>query len=115
VAAARGATAGLLRERTDLTGVLAWSEWAAWGARLAAGDAGLRVPEDLSIVCLHHGAGGDLLPFEPARVTLQAGPLAEAAVAMLLEQLDGDAGGEQQVLLQPEFVAGETTAAPWAA
>jgi LacI family transcriptional regulator len=110
---ARLAALSLLRERNELTGILAWSEWAGWAAMLAAADAGLRVPDDLSIVCLWHGAGSELLPFAPARVDLRAEQLAEAAVALLLQQVDGDEPGEQQVLLQPELIVGESAAPPW--
>lgn len=109
---AQAAASSLLRERMDVTGIVAWSEWAGWGAKLAAEDAGRRVPDDLSIVCLAHGLGSGLLPFEPTRVELRIGQLAETATALLLEQLDGEATGEQQILLQPEFILGQTTTAP---
>lgn len=110
VDAARRAARSLWRDHPDLTGVVAWREAAGWGVTLAAGDEGRRVPEDVSVVCLGQGVAADLLPFEPTRIDLRAAQLAEAAVALLLEQLDGDAASEQQILLQPELIAGQTTA-----
>ena len=72
----------------------------------------MTVPDDLSIVCLDGGVAADLLPFNPARVDLRARDLAAGAVALLLDQLDGEQQSEQQVLLQPELLPGLTTAAP---
>ena len=106
------AAARLLREHPDVTGVVAWSEWAAWGAARAAAEGGRTVPGDLSIVCLGQGAAGDLLPLDPTRVDLRHEQLAAAAVTLLLEALDAAEDGERQVLLQPELIAGATTAPP---
>jgi DNA-binding LacI/PurR family transcriptional regulator len=108
----RQAAAGLLRDHRYITGIVAWSEWAGWAAWQVAADAGLRVPDDLSIICLGQGVASELLPFAPTRVDLQSGPLAATAVRLLLEQLDAVEGGEQQVLLQPELIPGTTTASP---
>ena len=106
---ARVATARLLGEHGDITGIIAWNEWAGWAATEAARDAGLRVPEDLSVVCLTHGIAVNLLPFDPTCVDLRSEALAGTAVTLLLELLDGEGAGEQQALLQPELIAGSTT------
>jgi DNA-binding LacI/PurR family transcriptional regulator len=112
VSGARAATRDVLREHPDLTGMVAWSEWAAWGAVQAALEAGRGVPGDLSVVVMRHGVAAELLPFEPTGVDLRSGELAEAAVGLLLRQLDADGGGEEQVLLEPELIEGSTLARP---
>jgi DNA-binding LacI/PurR family transcriptional regulator len=112
VSGARAATRDVLREHPDVTGLVAWSEWAAWGAVQAAADAGRRVPADLSLVGMGHGVAAELLPFEPTVVDLRSGPLAEAAVELLLRQLDADGSHDEQTLLEPELMEGRTLAPP---
>jgi DNA-binding LacI/PurR family transcriptional regulator len=109
VDAAIAATAALLQEHGDVTGIVAWSEWAGWGSRMAAGFAGRAVPDDLSIICLGQGSAAEMLPFEPTRVDLLPGELAGRAVRLLIAQLEGEQSAEEQVLLQPELIIGATT------
>lgn len=96
-----------------VTGILSGSDVMALGVLLAARQAGLRVPEDLSVV------GSDdsmLVEFtDPPLTTVRqpASALAEAACRELLDQISGHPVREGEVLFQPELVVrGSTGRAP---
>ncbi|MZD05131.1 substrate-binding domain-containing protein [Streptomyces sp. SID5785] len=109
-ATGRAATAELLSRASDLTAIVAANDTVALGACAALREAGLRIPQDVSV------AGFDDLPFSadavPALTTVRL-PLAEAAaragrIAMGREA--APAGGVDVV--SGELVVRGSTAAP---
>lgn len=106
----RTVTAGLLAHHPEITAVLSWSDRAAWGAAQAAEVAGRRVPRDFSIVCFNRPSISDLIPFELTNVDTRAEELARRGMEMLIAKLEERAVEQNQVLLEPDFVIGQTTA-----
>jgi DNA-binding LacI/PurR family transcriptional regulator len=85
-------------------------ETASWIARQAAIGIGRRVPEDLSLVCLSKTAVEDFFTPVTTGVDLRAAEQAEQAVALLLDLLSRASPADRQLLLEPQWVAGATTA-----
>jgi DNA-binding LacI/PurR family transcriptional regulator len=75
-------------------------------------EAGLRVPEDMSIVWLSPTDRPETLARNPTRVHFDRAAVGEAAVRMLIQRLKGGYQGPQQLLLPCTFVVGTTTAPP---
>lgn len=100
----------LLDQYPETTGVIAWTDTAAWGAVQAAVARGLQVPDSLSIICFDYSAISNLVPFQPTVVDIRAEEMAAQAARMLLALLEDDPLAETQILLDPKFVVGETTA-----
>lgn len=73
-------------------------------------EAGVRVPEDMSIVWLSPTDRPETLSRNPTRVHFDRATVGEAAVRMLVDRLKGGYKGPQQLLLPCHFVAGTTTA-----
>jgi len=94
------------------TAVFASNDLMAIGAMRAFSERGIRVPEDVSIV------GVDNIPFcryLSIGLTTVAQPLdalAEAGMTMLLQLIHDHPLDAQQVILQPELIVRESTAAP---
>lgn len=96
-----------------VTAVVAGSDLMALGAIRAARSAGLRVPEDLSVI----GYDDSLLvaftdpPLTTVRQSVQT--MSEAAVQALLAEIAGTPGPHTEYLFEPELVVrGSTAAAP---
>ncbi|OLF14128.1 hypothetical protein BLA60_02920 [Actinophytocola xinjiangensis] len=103
----------LLAVRPAPTGVVVGNVLAAIGALTAAREAGLRVPEDLSVIAFHDVTyAGHLVPSLTA-VAMPMRELGAAAVALLLERLGG-ADPRHVVVRDPEpmLVARGSTAPP---
>ncbi|QWW20337.1 LacI family DNA-binding transcriptional regulator [Schaalia sp. 19OD2882] len=100
-------TARLLRERHDVTAIFAVADIMALGAMRAIREAGLRVPEDISVM------GFDGLPFgdymHPPLSTMRqpAVDLASATCDLLLERMRG--GAPRHVDLPAELLLRGTT------
>ena len=105
-------TKAILEQRPDITALVIWSDAAALGAYQAAVDLGRRIPQDLSLVCLGRTQLSELAGVELTCADLRCDEQARQAAAMLLEILGEAAPGERQVLLEPAWSSGETTAPP---
>ncbi|MFE4080856.1 LacI family DNA-binding transcriptional regulator [Paenarthrobacter sp. YIM B13468] len=116
--AASGYEAGLAlieqRKRDDqppVTGVFVANDQMAVGVLRALQEAGLRVPEDISVV------GYDDQPeaafFLPPLTTIKQDfeELGRRCMSAVLQQLDSEAGNEEQIV-NPRLVVRSTTAAP---
>jgi LacI family transcriptional regulator len=110
----RRALGELLRLSPRPTAVLAYPDVVAIGALRGAGEAGLRVPEDISIV------GFDNIPLtaflRPALTTVAVPirEMGERAVAVLLARIAKEAHGDppNRVVFPTTLVARESTAPP---
>ena len=101
-----------LRGQIAPTALFVVNDLAAMGALAAVADAGLRVPEDVSVVGYD---GTALAGIRPIGLTTVGQPLHElgtCAVAHLCGQLAGDPPGEWHTLLRPSLIERRTTAPP---
>ncbi|MHB8302077.1 MAG: LacI family DNA-binding transcriptional regulator [Acidobacteriaceae bacterium] len=99
-----------LANKKKFTALVAFNDAAAIGAIRALADAGLRVPQDISVL------GFDDIPqssFTVPRLTTIRQPLAAMgalAAETLLEKIAGNTTGPRLLKIQPELVVRETTA-----
>ena len=103
--------AGRLLDRTERpTALFCVSDVLALGAVQAARERGLRIPEDLSIVCFDEVEYASM--FQPRLTTIRQPCYRMGAVAasLLLRQMQGESGG-QAMFLPHEWVARDSTAA----
>ena len=112
VASGQSAMKALLTLHPEITGVIAWTDRAAWGAYHAAQELGRRVPEDLSIVGFDASDAPGLVARNLTSVEIDSEAMTARAAGMLIAMLEDKPIPEQQVLLPPKFVIGDTTAPP---
>lgn len=106
----RTSTRQLLERAPEVTAVFAASDEMAMGAYLAARDAGLRVPEDLSIVgCDGHDLAELIGLTTVAQPALQLGG---DAATILLDMVDGGAEPDAAATVYPTELVVRTSTAP---
>src|SRR5216684_107638 len=102
----------LLARKKPFTAVFAYNDISAIGAIWAFREAGLRVPEDVSVV------GFDDIPgaaFANPGLTTVRQPLlrmGQIAAQTVVDQIEDRADYVPEIAIEPEFVIRETTAAP---
>jgi LacI family transcriptional regulator len=98
-----------LTRRKDFTALLAYNDFSAIGAVRALREAGLRVPEDVSVMGFDdvNSAAYQNPSLTTIRQPLQR--MAEIAAQILLDRLDGR-DFPKRVLLKPELIVRESTA-----
>ena len=107
------ATAELLRVRPAVTAVLVANAVVATGAVNAVTEAGLRVPEDLSIVAVHDLWFAERLTPPLTVVRLPLAEMGKRAVELLLTDQPGDAAVSEEIVEPaPELVVRGSTAPP---
>ena len=92
------------------TALIASSDFLAFGVMRAAADAGLRLPDDLSIVGFD---GIEACEYSRPRLTTIAQPIAdiaETSIRILAELLDGKIGDAHSVVFRPRLIERESTA-----
>lgn len=108
----RDATRALLAQRPDITAIFCANDPTAAGSLQAASDAGLRVPEDLSIVGCDDEYGGETFP-PLTTVQVAREMLGQFALRRLLHQLNGDDGfGSVTHVLPVDLVSRSSVARP---
>jgi DNA-binding LacI/PurR family transcriptional regulator len=108
---ARLGVQSLLRDHPEITAIVAFNDAVGIGAIRGLADAGVRVPEDVSV------AGFDNIPqgaySVPALTTMdfQVAEMASKAVHMLVEAMANDSASAlgQQVRLPPQLIVREST------
>lgn len=107
------ATTELLSARSAVTAVLVANAVVATGAVNAAAEAGLRVPEDLSIVAVHDLWFAERLTPPLTVVRLPLAEMGKRAVELLLSDQAGDAAVTEEIIEPaPELVVRGSTAPP---
>lgn len=107
----RESTTTLLQQAPEVTAVFAASDEMAMGALLAARDAGLRVPEDLSVMGVDGHEAGELLG-----LTTIAQPAAEqggAAARILLDLIAGGDVPDVEATTFPTELVVRSSTGPW--
>ncbi len=107
--AARSTAEELLRHQPEISALIVAGDLAAWGAQAAARTLGRILPDDLSLVCLGKTWVSEALGFGATGVDLRGEEQARHAVQLLLGLLGDAPAGDTQVLLEPRWVAGDTT------
>ena len=102
----------LLQQPERPTAIFATTDWMAFGAIDAALDAGLRVPEDISIMGLDDLMFSAHLRPPLTTVAVPKNQLAREAVNLLFKQIDGDKAITETSLVQPHLVVRRSTAHP---
>jgi LacI family transcriptional regulator len=98
-----------LKRRVDA--VFAANDPAAIGAMKAIWDAGLRVPEDVSVIGAGDIAHGDLLRVPLTTVSWSKEELGRKAAELLLDQISNRNGTPQRVVIPPTLVVRESCGA----
>jgi LacI family transcriptional regulator len=103
----------LLARTRDFTAIFCFNDLAAIGAIRAIADAGLRCPDDISVI------GFDDIPsaaYHVPRLTTVRQPLhrmGEMAVQTLLKRIQSpDEAYPETIIFEPELIVGESTSAP---
>jgi DNA-binding LacI/PurR family transcriptional regulator len=110
ISGGRGALAELMRRDAAVTAVIAFNEQAVPGIMGAAADRGLRIPADFSILSIDMPAQAALMT-TPTMTTVgpTAAAMGRAAVAMLIDRVEGGASGVTQVLFDGVLALREST------
>ncbi len=104
----QAATTRLLRE--GVTGIVCASDPLALGAIRAARRAGLRVPEDVSVVGYDDSAFMNCTDPPLTTVRQPIEPMGRAAIDLLVAQIGGQAVPQDELLFEPELVVRGSTA-----
>jgi LacI family transcriptional regulator len=102
----------LLQQPERPTAIFATTDWMAFGAIDAALDAGLRVPEDISIMGLDDLMFSAHLRPPLTTVAVPKNQLAREAVNLLFKQIDGEKEIAETPLVQPHLVVRQSTTHP---
>jgi DNA-binding LacI/PurR family transcriptional regulator len=100
----------LLERQVPFTALFAYNDISALGAIRAFQEAGLRVPEDISVVGFDDIQGA---AFSSPSLTTVRQPLAHMgslAAQTLLARLEGEPEGPPEILIEPELVVRNSTA-----
>jgi DNA-binding LacI/PurR family transcriptional regulator len=111
-AAGAAAARALLAEPELPTAVIAANDRCAIGLLDVFVRAGVRVPQDVSVVGYDDGELARLAHVDLTTVSQEAAEQARRAVAAALERLDGDRTTPVEVVLTPRLVVRGTTAPP---
>jgi DNA-binding LacI/PurR family transcriptional regulator len=91
------------------TAVIAYNDDCAWGVMRALSDGRLTVPDDMSVVGYDGSQLSRLAPHELTTVRQDANAMARLSVSRAVGRIRGDAEANQNVVLLPALVLGETT------
>jgi DNA-binding LacI/PurR family transcriptional regulator len=100
----------LLTQKKRPTAIFASSDYQALGVLDAAGELGIRIPEELSVVGYDNTELSDVLSV--TTVMQQYDVMSHVAVRILFEEIRTGINKKEQVVLQPEMVVRKTTAPP---
>jgi LacI family transcriptional regulator len=106
------AAAILLEREPTLTAIVAANDLLALGTLDAAGEAGLRCPEDLSIMGMNDMPLSDRI--QPPLSTVRVGEyeLGRQAAGLLLSHIEQPGRRPETILIEPELIVRESTAKP---
>ncbi|MEZ5294963.1 MAG: LacI family DNA-binding transcriptional regulator [Ilumatobacteraceae bacterium] len=111
---ASGATAAehALSDGRPVTAIFAGNDLSALGALDVIDDAGLRVPDDVSLVGYDNTFVSALRHIELTTIDQRQPELAALAVDALVGRVTGERTAVQHIVIPPELVVRKTTAAP---
>lgn len=107
------ATRTLLKQAPEVTALFAVNDPAAIGAMKAIWDAGLRVPEDVSVVGAGDIAHGDLLRVPLTTVSWSRRDIGARAAGLILDQIEARPTGPfERIIVPASLIVRASTAAP---
>jgi DNA-binding LacI/PurR family transcriptional regulator len=101
----------LLDRHPDLTGVIVWSDVVMTGVIQALSESNRSIPGDVSVVSFDRSDQLQLASSDLTIVDTRAEEVGLIAARMLLDMLEGRALDQRQVLVKPQLLVGESTAA----
>jgi LacI family transcriptional regulator len=106
-------TKELLAEKELPTAIIACYDQVAIGVMKALNEAGLRVPEDISVIGVDNIVMNDYLPIKLTSITNPAGQIGIVAVKLLMDSLNNKEDHVvQNVALQSKLVIRDSTSVP---
>ncbi len=108
----RRAAAILLEREPTLTAIVAANDLLALGTLDAAGESGLRCPEDLSVMGMNDMPLSDRIQPPLSTVRVREYDLGRQAASLLLSHIEQPGRRPETVLIEPELVVRESTAKP---
>jgi LacI family transcriptional regulator len=108
----RAAAAKILERDRSVTGIVAANMNVGIGALRAISDAGLRVPQDISVVSIHDHPLAEYLSPSLSCVALPLAALGSAAVDLVLAGVHGEALRDVMVTGDIDLIPRESTAQP---
>ena len=102
----------VLDSDNSATATIVWNDAAAMGVIQAANNRGLRVPEDLSVICTNDTTISRLAAYRPTMIDIQPQALAANASRMLIQILEERQIEAHQMLIPPKFIIGNSTSRP---
>jgi DNA-binding LacI/PurR family transcriptional regulator len=108
----RAAMENILNEHPQVTSAIVWNDLAMLGAVQAIKARGLQIPEDISLICFDSPDSAHLYPFTPTVIEIGAEKIAAEAAQLMIDLLDGRSRSMQQLLIPPQLMVGDSTAAP---
>jgi LacI family transcriptional regulator len=111
IAGGQKAARTLLAERPP-TGIVAANDLLALGAYAALTEAGLRCPEDVSVVGFNDMPFADRFAPPLTTIHIPHGHIGERAAELLLERIDDPAATPQTLMFEPSLTVRDSTAAP---
>jgi LacI family transcriptional regulator len=111
IAAGRKAARGLLAGSPP-TAIVAANDLLALGAYSALSEAGLRCPQDVSVVGFNDMPFADRFAPPLTTIHIPHGQIGARAAELLLERIEDPAATPQTLMFEPSLTARESTAAP---
>lgn len=102
----------LLAQHPDLSGALVLHETAIGGVTQALRGAGLRVPDDFSLVCLISARLAEMMTPTLTTIDFPAAEMGRIGAELLIQQLEGHLGQPVQHLLRGSLTVRQSTAPP---
>lgn len=102
----------LLDRGVEFTALFAFNDVSAIGSMRAFLDAGLRVPQDVSVVGFDDIQSAAFLSPSLTTVRQPLRQMGETAARILLDRLSGEAPGPEVVTVEPELMVRESTGPP---
>lgn len=95
-----------------LTALVCLSDGVLFTIYAQLAEAGLRVPEDISLVALTEGFADPTHDYTPTHVHLDRGKIGAEAVRLLVAILSDESISPRQVMIDCSFIPGDTSAPP---
>lgn len=105
----RSASAALLRDHPEITAVIGLSGWAGVGALSAAEDAGLQVPEQISVACYNAVLFDDIPQLGLTNMRQSNETAAAISIDLIMERLADPSRRPSRRLVPAVLVVGATT------
>jgi DNA-binding LacI/PurR family transcriptional regulator len=102
----------LLRRDPQLTSVIVWSDVVTSGVVRALHERQRAIPGDISVASFDRSAQLRLVSSDLTVIDTRAEEVGARAAHLLLDLLDGQMPEQQQVLVAPRLLVGESTAPP---